>query len=190
MSEVWPSTSARWNSRTRARAQRGGLARAVRVAWVVFVSLLLITGCSTPPLVPTAALPDEVQIREGRLFLRVDSDPPTITQADISLQGNAQAGQLTLYGPLGITQGRLRWSPGEAVWSRGQEQLRFSSLDALLTQTLGTALPVPAVFAWLEGRAIALDGWDLVSLPSPEQPLVARRRHPAPTLELRLRLAP
>jgi outer membrane lipoprotein LolB len=124
------------------------------------------------------------------LFLRVDSEPPTVTQADIRLQGSPEAGQLTLYGPLGITQGLLRWSPGEAVWSRGQEQRRFDSLDALLTQTLGTALPVPTVFAWLEGQAIALEGWDLVSLPSSDQPLVARRRHPAPTLELRLRLMP
>ena len=141
-------------------------------------------------MAPTPVQSAVTYIREGRLFLRVDSEPPTITQADISLQGTPEAGQLTLYGPLGITQGLLRWSPGEAVWSRGQEQQRFSSLDALLTQTLGTTLPVPTVFAWLEGRAIALEGWDLITLPSSDQPLVARRRHPAPTLELRLRLTP
>jgi outer membrane lipoprotein LolB len=141
-------------------------------------------------MAPTPARSAGAYIREGRLFLRVDSEPPTITQADISLQGTPEAGQLTLYGPLGITQGLLRWSPGEAVWSRGQEQQRFSSLDALLTQTLGTTLPVPTMFAWLEGRAIALEGWDLITLPSSDQPLVARRRHPAPTLELRLRLTP
>lgn len=141
-------------------------------------------------MAPTPVQSAGTYIREGRLFLRVDSEPPTITQADISLQGTPEAGQLTLYGPLGITQGLLRWSPGEAVWSRGQEQQRFSSLDALLTQTLGTTLPVPTVFAWLEGRAIALEGWDLITLPSSDQPLVARRRHPAPTLELRLRLTP
>ncbi len=183
MSPLWLSPGTRRNSR-----QGAGLsAAAVLTAWI---SLALLMGCSTPPVAPEAALPAEAQRREGRLFLRVDSEPPTITQADISLQGTAQAGQLTLYGPLGITHGLLRWSPGEAVWSRGQEQLRFSSLDALLTQTLGTALPVPTVFAWLEGRAIALDGWDLVSLPTADQPLVARRRHPAPTLELRLRLTP
>jgi outer membrane lipoprotein LolB len=137
---------------------------------------------------PTAT--DQAVVREGRLFLRVDSDPPTLTQADISLEGTPEAGQLTLYGPLGITQGQLRWSPNEAVWSRGQEERRFGSLDLLLTQTLGTALPVSTVFAWIEGRAVRLDGWDLVSLPSPEAPLVARRRYPAPTLELRLRLNP
>lgn len=141
-------------------------------------------------MAPTPVQSAGTYIREGRLFLRVDSEPPTITQADISLQGTPEAGQLTLYGPLGITQGLLRWSPGEAVWSHGQEQQRFSSLDALLTQTLGTTLPVPTVFDWLEGRAIALEGWDLITLPSSDQPLVARRRHPAPTLELRLRLTP
>jgi outer membrane lipoprotein LolB len=151
-------------------------------------SLLLTVGCSTPPRAP--ALAADMPVREGRLFLRVDSEPPTVTQADINLQGTSEAGQLTLFGPLGTTQGLLRWSPGEAIWQRGQEERRFSSLDALLTQTLGTALPVPTVFAWIEGRAVLLDGWELVSLPSPDAPLVARRRYPAPSLELRLRLTP
>jgi len=187
VSEVRPPPRACQGSWTEAGAKRGGFAS---VACFALVSLLLSTGCSTPPRATPDALAAQSQIREGRLFLRVDSDPPSITQADISLQGTAQAGQLTLYGPLGITHGQLRWSPGEAVWSRGQEQRRFHSLDALLTQTLGTALPVPAVFAWLEGRAIAIEGWELISLPAPDQPLVARRRHPAPTLELRLRLTP
>ncbi len=181
-------SDARRSSQARLSARTGS--KWAGAAWGVCLSLLLITGCSTPPSAPTAALPTQIPVREGRLFLRVDNNPPTITQADISLQGTAEAGQLTLYGPLGITHGLLRWSPGEAVWSRGQEQVRFSSLDALLASTLGTALPVPTVFAWLEGRAIALEGWDLVSLPASDQPLVARRRHPAPTLELRLRLAP
>ena len=182
MKVVKPSPQARSRSWTAARLWG--------IAWAACVSLLLISGCSTPPKAPSAALPVQAPLREGRLFLRVDNTPPTITQADISLQGTPEAGQLTLYGPLGITHGLLRWSPGEAIWSRGQEQLRFSSLDALLMQTLGTALPVPTVFAWLEGRAVTLEGWDLVSLPAPDQPLVARRRHPAPTLELRLRLNP
>lgn len=155
-------------------------------AGALMTSLFLLAGCSTPSVTSTHATP----IREGRLFLRVDGQPPTITQAEISLQGTSEAGRLTLWGPLGTTQGLLRWSPGEAVWSRGREEQRFNSLDALLTQTLGTALPVPTVFAWIEGQAIQLEGWDLVSLPSADAPLVARRRYPAPTLELRLRLTP
>lgn len=187
MSEVRPPTRAGQGLWTEAGAKQGGIAG---FAWSALVSLLLMSGCSTAPLATPDAPAAQSQIREGRLFLRVDSTPPSITQADISLQGTALAGQLTLYGPLGITHGQLRWSPDEAVWSRGQEQRRFHSLDALLTHTLGTALPVPAVFDWLEGRAIAIEGWELISLPTPDQPLVARRRHPAPTLELRLRLTP
>lgn len=162
----------------------------LRHAWhgLAVACLLVLAGCSTAPQVPTSAT--IAPVHEGRLFLRVDSQPPTVTQADISLQGTPEAGQLTLFGPLGTTQGQLRWSAGEAVWSRGLDEQRFTSLDALLAQTLGTALPVPTVFAWIEGRAVLLDGWDLVSLPSPDVPLVARRRYPAPTLELRLRLTP
>ena len=150
--------------------------------------LVLLTGCVTPP--PVTPTLTTTPVHEGRLFLRVDSDPPSITQAEIRLQGSAQAGELTLFGPLGTTQGLLRWTPAEAVWTRGQEEQRFSSLDQLLVRMLGTSLPVPTVFAWLEGRAVPLEGWELLSLPSEAQPLVARRRYPAPTLELRLRLAP
>jgi outer membrane lipoprotein LolB len=151
---------------------------------------MLLTGCGTAPQRIKAPTASAWPTHEGRLLLRVNSDPPSVTQADIELQGNAEAGQLTLFGPLGTTQGRLRWAPSEAIWTRGQEERRFNSLDALLTQTLGTALPVSTVFAWIEGRPLALDGWELVSLPSADQPLVARRHSPAPTLELRLRLAP
>ena len=151
---------------------------------------LLLTGCTTTPKSAKTSSALAWPTHEGRLLLRVNTDPPSVTQADIELQGSAEAGQLTLFGPLGTTQGLLRWSPGEAVWTRGQEERRFNSLDALLTQTLGTPLPVPTVFAWIEGRALALDGWELVSLPSSDQPLVARRYYPTPTLELRLRLTP
>ena len=150
----------------------------------------LLSGCSTTPPPLVAPLSPSGPVHEGRLLLRVDGDPPTVTQANIELQGSAEAGQLTLLGPLGTTQGLLRWGPGEAVWSRGQEQQRFNSLDELLTQTLGTSLPVPTVFAWISGQALPLEGWELVSLPTSDQPLVARRHRPAPTLELRLRLTP
>ena len=150
--------------------------------------LVLLSGCSTPPVVAPAQT--TTPVHEGRLFLRVDSSPPSITQAEIRLQGSAEAGELTFFGPLGTTQGLLRWTPAEAVWTRGQEEQRFSSLDQLLTRMLGTSLPVPTVFAWLEGRAVPLEGWELISLPSETQPLVARRRSPEPTLELRLRLEP
>jgi len=150
---------------------------------------LWLSACSTLPPPPVSSVTNG-PVHEGRLFLRVDTQPPSITQAEISLQGTPEAGQLTLFGPLGITQGLLRWRPGEAVWTRGEEERRFASLDSLLTQTLGTSLPVPAVFAWIEGRPVSLDGWELLSLPSAQQPLVARRLRPEPTLELRLRLTP
>ena len=163
-----------------------------RVARVLLCGLaLVLTGCST--LSGLSTRPDStapLPVREGRLFLRVDTAPPTVTQADIRLEGTAEAGQLTLFGPLGTTQGQLRWSPGEAVWSRGLEEQRYGSLDQLLAQSLGTTLPVPTVLAWMDGQAVTLEGWELVSLPSSQAPLVARRRHPSPTLELRLRLNP
>ena len=152
------------------------------------LGVLLSVGCSQMPaaLTPGSAPPD---LWEGRLSLRVDTAPPTVTQADVSLQGSAERGLLTLYGPLGTTYGLLRWGPGEAVWRQGAEERRFESLDALLKQTLGTSLPVPTLFAWIRGETVALDGWELVSLPAEDQALVAKRRYPAPAVDLRLRLS-
>jgi outer membrane lipoprotein LolB len=159
-------------------------AHARHLAGLGLAGLLSACGILTPP--PTSDTP----VHEGRLFLRVDTTPPSVTQAEIRLQGTPERGELTLFGPLGTTHGQLRWTPGEAVWSQGQQEQRFNNLDSLLTQTLGVTLPVHAVFAWIDGRQIEPEGWQLLSLPSAEQPLVARRLRPLPTLELRLRLAP
>jgi outer membrane lipoprotein LolB len=149
---------------------------------------LLASACSLipPASTPPTPAPD---LWEGRLSLRVDTTPPTVTQADVSLQGSAERGLLTLYGPLGTTYGELRWGPGVAIWKQGNEERRFASLDKLLQQTLGTSLPVPTLFAWINGESVTLEGWDLVSLPAADQPLlVAKRLTPAPAVDLRLRL--
>ena len=140
-----------------------------------------------------------VILQSAQAFFVVVEAHPEVWRGGPALHGGTEQllhqmaqGHALLGGPPfeGINQGMLRWAPGEAVWRLGQDERRFGSLDALLIQTLGTPLPVPTVFAWIEGRALALDGWELVSLPSSNQPLVARRHYPAPSLELRLQLAP
>lgn len=159
------------------------------IRWVLALTLVLLhAGCSMIPPAPDASVA-AMPLWEGRMFLRVDTNPPSVTQADIRLQGSPDAGQLILFGPLGTTHGVLRWSPGMAVWQQGGEERRFTSLETLLSQTLGTSLPVPSLFAWIQGEPVALAGWELVSIPSSEQPLIARRRHPAPAVDLRLRLS-
>jgi outer membrane lipoprotein LolB len=172
-----PSRQNHWISRLRDHGRH--------LAGLCIAGLLSACSTLTPAPVPVT---DTSPVHEGRLFLRVNTTPPSVTQADIRLQGSPEAGQLTLFGPLGTTHGQLSWTPGEAVWTQGQEEHRFSNLDSLLSQTLGVSLPVPAVFAWIEGRRVEPEGWELLSLPSEQQPLVARRLRPLPTLDLRLRL--
>jgi outer membrane lipoprotein LolB len=114
----------------------------------------------------------------------VQSDPPQAWAADFELSGTAQSGRLKLSGPLGIQLADLTWSPLGAQLSARGETRSYASLDELASQMSEHALPVEALFGWLNGRTQAIAGWD-VQL-EPGQRLVARRTEPLPTAELRV----
>ena len=80
----------------------------------------------------------------------------------------------------------MRWSPDEAVLESGRDIKRFTSVDALLEQTTGAAIPVAALFDWLKGVNTQLNGWsaDLSGLATGR--IVATRTEPAPQTRLRL----
>ncbi|MGE3348509.1 MAG: lipoprotein insertase outer membrane protein LolB [Ramlibacter sp.] len=122
----------------------------------------------------------------GRLALKVDGQPPQSFSAGFELSGKAGAGELALFNPLGGTVARLAWGPGKATLTSGSEVREFDSLDALVTQATGAAIPVPALFDWLAGTPTPAEGWqaDLSSLPDGR--LQARRLAPPPTAEMRV----
>jgi 4-diphosphocytidyl-2-C-methyl-D-erythritol kinase len=61
---------------------------------------------------------------------------------------------------LGSVLGVLRWSPGEAMLDSGNGKVqRFSSVDELMAQATGAAVPVTALFAWLRGDNASASGW-------------------------------
>ena len=69
--------------------------------------------------------------------------------------------------------------------------LRIDDLSdmAVLTQALtGTPLPLEALFDWLRGQATPASGWAVDLSAHAEGRLIAQRREPLPTAELRLRL--
>ncbi len=142
------------------------------------------------PLAACAPLhpPEAGPVYSGRLSLSVRSEPPQNLSAGFELLGQARAGQLRLSSPLGTTLALARWQPGQAQLSSGGQEQRFGSMEELLAQLTGAALPLAALFDWLDGRPTPVPGWESERL-GPER-LVARRLSPLPAVELRLLLDP
>lgn len=136
-------------------------------------------GCATtnPPVGP---------LWTGRFALRVQSDPPQSASAGFELEGEPAAGTLRILSPLGQTLATARWSDQGATLIRGEEELRYATLNALTEALTGTALPVAPLFAWLRGEAVAADGWTVDLSAHEQRRLVAQRHHPLPAATLRL----
>lgn len=143
-------------------------------------------SCSTPP--PQG--PSASQSWEGRLALNLDTQPPEQFFAGFRLQGSARSGELELSNPLGSVLARLQWQPGSAVLRQGQQETRYASVDALLASVTGAAIPVQALFAWLDGQAAAVEGWQADLSRLGDGRLEARRHQPAPSAVLRLIFQP
>ncbi|MGJ7582587.1 lipoprotein insertase outer membrane protein LolB [Variovorax sp. RHLX14] len=146
---------------------------------------LLVAGCATP----RQSVDTTTSIREswsGRLSLRVEGEASQSFAALFDLRGAPERGTLTLTSPIGSTLAELRWTPTEALLLNGSQTRRFESVDALVLAATGAAVPVRALFAWLDGRDEGVSGWraDLSQLASGR--LNAVRETPSPRAELRV----
>ena len=100
--------------------------------------------------------------------------------------GSARSGVLTLFTPIGTTAAALSWTPSTAVLKANGDIRNFATLDALIKQVIGTAIPVAALFAWLAGDNMQVAGWSADLSRQPDGRITARRLTPAPAAELRL----
>jgi outer membrane lipoprotein LolB len=108
--------------------------------------------------------------------------------AGFSLDGDVRQGELNLFSPLGTTLATLQWNPTITQWLQGGQQRRYDSMAHLTEETTGAALPMGAMFDWLEGKATASPGW-LADLSALNQgTLVAKRVSPEPLVVLRIKL--
>ncbi|ABM36218.1 lipoprotein insertase outer membrane protein LolB [Polaromonas naphthalenivorans] len=146
----------------------------------------LIAGCAHPTSVK--ALKDiKKELWTGRISLLVKSEPEQSFSAGFELKGRSERGELTLISPLGNVLGVLRWSPGEAELDSGNQKIqRFDSVDALMAQATGAAVPLSALFAWLQGDDANVSGWSADLSRQGEGRISARRTQPAPQADLRV----
>jgi outer membrane lipoprotein LolB len=108
--------------------------------------------------------------------------------ASFSLRGDTKNGALDLYSPLGTTLGALQWTPQQVKLSDGGKHQFFNSLAELTEQTTGAALPVDAIFGWLQGSDVQATGWLADLSAAPMGSVTARRVSPMPEVMLRIKL--
>jgi outer membrane lipoprotein LolB len=123
----------------------------------------------------------------GRISLQVQSEPAQSFSASFELKGRPERGELSLISPLGSVLGVLRWSPGEAMLDSGNGKIqRFASVDELMAQATGAAVPLAALFAWLQGEPASASGWSADLSRHAQGRISAKRTEPAPQADLRV----
>ena len=159
--------------------------RALLLHSFIFATIL-IAGCARP--VSGKALNSlKTEFWTGRVSLNVKSEPEQSFSAGFELKGRPERGELTLISPLGNVLGVLRWSPGEAELDSGNRNVqRFDSVDALMAQATGAAVPLGALFAWLQGDNATASGWSADLSRQAEGRILATRMQPMPRADLRV----
>ena len=167
------------------------------VLGLFLIAILLIAGCAYPTRA-RGQNDSEIASWRGRLALRVAPEAPLAQgesgaqpqaqsfSASFELTGNAQAGELLLFSPLGTTLAELNWTAQTAILRANGEARPFNSLAELLKQATGTEIPVASLFAWLAGENPATLGWLADMSQHSLGRVVARRSDPLPAVELRL----
>ncbi len=165
------------------------MSRLLALVSALLCAAVLMAGCATPPK-PGTMNGSEAWPWRGRMSVRVESQPVQSFTVGFELSGNAGAGALTLYTPLGTTAAAMAWSPQLSLLRVNSQTQQFSSLEALMQQTLGTALPVEALFAWLAGEPMTVPGWQVDLSQRGQGRISARQQLPLPEAELRLAMEP
>jgi outer membrane lipoprotein LolB len=157
--------------------------------WASICLVLWLTACAIHPTPrrSVAQMPSDKQW-QGRISVTVLSDPPRNMSSGFSLVGDARHGELNLFSPLGTTLATLQWNPNTTQWLQGSQQHRYDSMAHLTEETTGAALPMEAMFDWLQGHATASPGWQADLSAIEQGTLVARRITPEPLVVLRIKL--
>ena len=142
----------------------------------------MLVACSAPSKRQEYVTPNDVW--EGRLSVQVAGDAPQRISADFFLEGTARRASLTLNSPLGTRMARMQWDATSATLESGDQKRSFDSVDAMTTHSLGSALPMQAIFAWLHGRPETAPGWELQTLDRLQGRIRARSVDRTPAVQI------
>lgn len=120
------------------------------------LSFSVLTACATrAPEVRSV----DAHYWSGRMALQIDSTPPQSFSAGFELKSQKQTGELKLLSPLGSVLAQLEWTPGQARLEQGGQIWQNDSIDALLIQLTGAAVPLEALIDWLQAIPTRIPGW-------------------------------
>jgi outer membrane lipoprotein LolB len=164
-------------------------------------ALTALAGCASPvplrpaaqdqptdePLCTTQPTPEPERTHwSGRLALSIETEPVQHFSANFELWGNADSGSLSLSSPLGQRVAHAQWDAQQALLLHNGRTSVFAHMDELSAALTGVALPLPALFAWLRGQQVQIEGWQADLSRHAQGRLQARRWLPTPAVELRL----
>ena len=152
---------------------------------LLVVAIFLIAGCASSTRARGTIEP-EISRWQGRLSLKVHSEPVQAFSANFDLQGDAQVGSLVFMTPIGSIAARLQSDASGARLQTSGEPQQFETLEALTHHATGAPLPIGSMFAWLHGLEPNTPGWqvDLQNLPNGR--LSAQRLPPETPVELKI----
>lgn len=159
------------------------------------IAIFLIAGCAMNQRA-TSQNHIDFSSWHGRLATQVETNPADpLSQrqsfsAAFELTGSPDAGELTFFTPLGSTAATIRWTPQLATLESPGDARTYAGLGPLIQTLLGTDVPVIALFAWLNGRGMQADGWEVDLAQFAQGKIIAQRRSPLPQAQLRLILEP
>jgi len=126
---------------------------------ILIVSTLLaaLGGCAAWRYAPASA--EDAPHWQGRLAVKVYSNPVQAFSASFELQGTPQGGQLVLSTVLGSTLAQIEWHDGLATLRTSDDQRAFDSLETLARRITGADVPVADLFSWLQGHQTNNPRW-------------------------------
>ena len=166
--------------------------RHLAAAVFTLVASFMIAGCAGF-MRSGGQKPSLISAWQGRLAVRVAADLGTVPDADqhfssgFELEGSQLLGELRLLTPLGGIAAKIHWTTQHAVMQSSSGEIsHFDSIDALVCSTVGTHLPIAALFAWLDGSNADIDGWTVDLSQYAKGKITAHRTMPPPAAEIRI----
>lgn len=155
------------------------------LVWPIYWSVALAAaGCSSTA--PGVRGGQGSEAWSGRFHLKTQAERPHSVTAIFTLEGSAKHGQLMLWSPIGTALAQATWGDDYARLVVSDQTTHFANMDELTTTLMGSAIPVWALFDWLQGRPTAVDGWEVGLERLTAGRIEARRHHPLPVTEVRI----
>jgi len=150
--------------------------------------VLLATGCAD--IRPRSAAGPALPSWQGRLAVSVASEPPQAFSASFVLRGSAYQGTLALTSVLGTSLATLRWDADGALLTSPERTQKFLSVNEMVSSSMGTPLPIAALFGWLQGDATPAPGWQVDLQSRAQGRIKAWRLAPDAAAEIKIILDP